>query len=63
VGRGLAALEDTEGLKKRVDFNNNERRPHHDGGHKIPGVKAFATRGNYMLFDSKVPGKNGDGMD
>jgi histidinol-phosphate aminotransferase len=59
---GLAALEDTEGLKKRVDFNNSELDRIMNEVNKINGVKAFPTRGNYMLFDSKVPGKSGDGM-
>jgi len=59
---GLAALEDTAGLKARVDFNNGELDRIMGEVNKIPNVKAFPTRGNYMLFDSKAPGKTGDGM-
>jgi histidinol-phosphate aminotransferase len=59
---GLAALEDTAGLKMRVDFNNSELDRIMTEVNKIPNVKAFPTRGNYMLFDSKAPGKTGDGM-
>lgn len=59
---GLAALEDTGGLKERVDFNNSELARVRKEVGSIPGVKAFDTAGNYMLFDSKVPGKTGAGM-
>ena len=59
---GLAALEDTAGLKLRVDFNNSELDRIMNEVNKIPNVKAFPTRGNYMLFDSKAPGKTGEGM-
>ncbi len=59
---GLAALEDTDGLKKRVDFNNSELDRIMHEVNKIKNVKAFPTRGNYMLFDSKVEGKDGNGM-
>jgi histidinol-phosphate aminotransferase len=59
---GLAALEDTAGLKMRVDFNNSELDRIKKEVGKIPGVKPFDSRGNYMLFDSKVPGKTGAGM-
>jgi histidinol-phosphate aminotransferase len=59
---GLAALEDTAGLKARVDFNNSELDRIMREVNKIPNVKAFPTRGNYMLFDSKAPGKTGEGM-
>lgn len=59
---GLAALEDADGLKRRVEFNNSELDRIMKEVNGIPGVKAFASRGNYMLFDSKVPGKTGAGM-
>jgi histidinol-phosphate aminotransferase len=59
---GLAALEDTAGLKMRVDFNNGELDRIMKEVNSVKGVKAFPSRGNYMLFDSKVPGKTGDGM-
>src|SRR4030043_1384575 len=59
---GLAALEDTAGLKARIDFNNGELDGIMREVNKIPNVKAFPTRGNYMLFDSKAPGKSGEGM-
>jgi len=59
---GLAALEDTAALKMRVDFNNGELDRIMKAVNSIPGVKAFPSRGNYMLFDSKVPGKTGNGM-
>ncbi len=56
---GLAALDDADGLKKRVDYNNGELDRIMKEVNSIPGVKAFPSRGNYMLFDSKVPGKTG----
>ena len=57
-----ANLEDTAGLKMRVDFNNGELDRIMKEVNTVKGVKAFPSRGNYMLFDSKVPGKTGDGM-
>jgi histidinol-phosphate aminotransferase len=59
---GLAALEDTAGLKMRVDFNNSELDRIKKEVSTIPGIKPFDSRGNYMLFDSKAPGKAGAGM-
>jgi histidinol-phosphate/aromatic aminotransferase/cobyric acid decarboxylase-like protein len=46
----------------RVDFNNSELDRIKKEVSQIPGIHPFDSRGNYMLFDSKVPGKTGAGM-
>jgi len=54
-----AALEDREGLKKRVDFNNREVEYIEGELGKIPGLSVFHSYGNYILFDSASAGKKG----
>jgi len=48
-----AALEDTEGLKKRVEFNNRELEYIEGELGKIPGLSVFHSYGNYILFDAE----------
>jgi histidinol-phosphate aminotransferase len=55
----LAALEDREGLKKRVDFNNREVEYIEGELGKIPGLTVFHSYGNYILFDGASAGKKG----
>jgi histidinol-phosphate aminotransferase len=58
----LAALEDTAALNERVEFNNQEVEYIESEVGKISGIKVYHSFGNYILFDSSVPGKNGKGM-
>ncbi len=58
----LAALEDTAGLQERVEFNDQEIEYIESEIAKIPGITVFHSHGNYILFDSSVPGKTGAGM-
>jgi histidinol-phosphate aminotransferase len=54
-----AALEDTEGLSKRVEFNNSQVRYIEGELSQIPGLNVFHTHGNYILFDGGATGKKG----
>jgi histidinol-phosphate aminotransferase len=58
----LAALEDPAALNERVEFNNQEVEYIEREVGKIPGIAVYHSFGNYILFDSAVPGKNGKGM-
>lgn len=58
----LAAIEDTEGLEKRREFNNSEIKFIEDELSNIPGLTIFRSYGNYMLFDGTDAGKVGDEM-
>ncbi len=58
----LAAFEDQDSLKKRVDFNNAQVKYFEDELKDIPGLKVFHSYGNYILFDGKKAGKKGDDM-
>ena len=59
---GLAALEDTEGLKFRVDFNNRALAYFEKELGNIPGLVLFKSYANYILFDAGATGKTGKGM-
>jgi histidinol-phosphate aminotransferase len=58
----LAALEDTAALNERVEFNNQEVEYIEREVGKISGIFVYPSSGNYILFDSAVPGKSGKGM-
>jgi histidinol-phosphate aminotransferase len=58
----LAALEDSEGLQKRVAFNNSEVKFIQDSLGDIPGLNIFNSHGNYILFDGGPAGKKGNEM-
>jgi histidinol-phosphate aminotransferase len=58
----LAALEDTEGLQQRVEFNNHEVKFIQESLRDIPGLNIFASHGNYILFDGGPAGKKGKDM-
>jgi len=59
---GLAALEDRQGLRQRVDFNNREVMFIEESLSEVPGLTVFHSYGNYILFDGKVAGKKGKDM-
>ena len=59
---GLAALEDSEALKYRVEFNNNALAFFEKELGNIPGLVLFKSYANYILFDCGATGKNGPGM-
>jgi histidinol-phosphate aminotransferase len=58
----LAALEDTEGLQERVQFNNSEVKFIGEALSDIPGLTVFPSHGNYILFDGGETGKKGADM-
>jgi histidinol-phosphate aminotransferase len=58
----LAALEDTEGLQKRIEFNNSEIKFIEDSLSDIPGLTIFHSHANYILFDGGEAGKSGREM-
>ena len=55
----LAALEDTDAMSKRVEFNNREVRYIEGELEDIPGLTIFHSHGNYILFDGAGAGKKG----
>jgi histidinol-phosphate aminotransferase len=58
----LAALEDQEALKKRVEFNNAQIRYFEEELKDLPGLNVLNSFANYILFDCKEAGKKGDDM-
>jgi histidinol-phosphate aminotransferase len=58
----LAALRDTEGLNKRIEFNNSEIKFIEDSLGDISGLTIFNSQGNYILFDGSTAGKTGADM-
>ncbi len=58
----LAALEDTEALRKRVEFNNQQVRYIEESLKDVPGLTVFHSYGNYILFDGGGAGKKGKDM-
>jgi histidinol-phosphate aminotransferase len=56
---GLAALEDTEGLRQRVEFNNREIELIEKSLRDIEGLVIFHSHANYILFDAGPAGKRG----
>jgi histidinol-phosphate aminotransferase len=59
---GMAALEDTEGLAKRVKFNNEQVDFIEESLSDIPGLNIFHSYANYILFDAGETGKKGKDM-
>ena len=58
----LAAFEDTEGLQKRVEFNNSEVDFIEESLSDIDGLYSFHSNANYILFDGTDTGKFGKDM-
>lgn len=58
----LAALEDEEGLRERVEFNNAQVKYYEDELKDVKGLKVLHSFGNYILMDGKGAGKKGDDM-
>ena len=56
---GLAALEDQDGLRQRVQFNNSEIMFIEESLSDIPGLTIHHSYGNYILFDGKAAGRKG----
>lgn len=59
---GLAALEDTDGLKERAQFNNREVMFIEESLSDVPGLNVYHSYGNYILFDATGAGKQGKDM-
>jgi histidinol-phosphate aminotransferase len=58
----LAAFEDEEGLKKRVEFNNSEVDFIEESLSDIEGLYSFHSNANYILFDGTDTGKKGQDL-
>lgn len=58
----LASLEDTEGLKQRVEHNNNEIEFFEEALGTVPGLNVLHSHGNYILMDGTDTGKKGADM-
>jgi histidinol-phosphate aminotransferase len=58
----LAALEDTDALRKRIEFNNKQIRFIQESLSDIAGLDIFYSHGNYILFDGGPAGKKGADM-
>ncbi len=58
----LAALEDREALRQRVEFNRREIEFYKQSLADIPGLTVYDSYGNYMLFDGTDTGKPGKEM-
>ena len=58
----LAAFEDQEALKERVDFNNSQIEYIENELKDVPGLRVFHSYGNYILFDGTDAGKKGKDM-
>lgn len=56
---GYAALNDTQGLQERVDFNNQALEYIESTLSDIPGLVIFHSNANYILFDAGPAGKRG----
>jgi len=56
---GYAALNDTQGLQERVEFNNREVAYIEESLNDIPGLVIFHSHANYILFDAGPAGKSG----
>jgi histidinol-phosphate aminotransferase len=56
---GYAALNDTEGLKQRVEFNNQALQYIEGSLSDIHGLVIFHSNANYILFDAGPAGKKG----
>ena len=58
----LAALEDQDAMKEKVEFNNREVKYIEGELGKIPGLTIFHSHGNYILFDGQGTGKKGSDL-
>jgi len=58
----LAAFEDQEALKFRVDFNNKALAFFEKELGNLPGLTLFKSQANYILFDAGAAGKRGKDM-
>ena len=58
----LAAFEDEEGLKERVEFNNSEIDFIEESLSDVEGLYSFHSNANYILFDGTDTGKKGQEM-
>jgi histidinol-phosphate aminotransferase len=59
---GLAALDDTEGLAERIEFNKCEIQRYENSLKDIAGLDIYPGQVNFLLFDGTDAGKKGDGM-
>ena len=59
---GMAALEDTEALRMRVEFNNRAIDYYEEMLGSVPGLDVYHSYGNYILMDGTDTGKKGKDM-
>jgi histidinol-phosphate aminotransferase len=59
---GYAALEDSNGLQERVEFNNRQVAYIEEALSDIPGLVVFHSHANYILFDAGPAGKRGQNI-
>jgi histidinol-phosphate aminotransferase len=59
---GLAALEDPDALRQRVQFNNSEVMFIEESLSDVPGLDIYHSYGNYILFDGQGAGRKGKDM-
>lgn len=55
----LAAFEDTDALKQRIEHNNNAIEYYEESLGAIPGLDIMHSYGNYILMDGTDAGKKG----
>ena len=59
IAAAEAALDDTDELRKKVDYNNAQIQYIYDELSKIDGLKPYLSYGNYMIVDATDLGVNG----
>ena len=59
---GLAALEDVDALRQRVEFNNEAIEFFEEMLSSTPGLDILHSHGNYILLDGSNAGKKGQDM-
>jgi len=59
IAAAEAALDDTEGLKQKVEFNNAQMQNFYDELSKIKGLRPYFSYGNYMMVDATDLGVDG----
>jgi histidinol-phosphate aminotransferase len=59
IAAAEAALEDTDGLRKKAEFNNAQIEYIYEELSKISGLKPYFSYGNYVIIDATDLGVNG----
>jgi histidinol-phosphate aminotransferase len=59
IAAAEAALDNTDELQKKIDYNNAQIRYIYDELSKVEGLKPYFSYGNYMIIDATDLGVNG----